>query len=151
MADIRHSIQIAAPVEDVFRLTAAGSGFLQWWAEDVSESDGMAELGFFRRTTVYRLKLIEALSPNPSGAHIGHPRAEWLCTTGNEWSGTRIMFDMQTANGGTLLSFVHAGWAAETAYFVSCNTTWGALMFRLKAAAEGQRMGPLFGKEGMGY
>lgn len=44
----------------------------------------------------------------------------------------------------SLLRFSHAGWQAETEYFVSCNTTWGELMFRLKAAAEGKNPGPLF-------
>jgi hypothetical protein len=151
MADIRHAIQITAPVEELFRLTATGSGFAQWWAEDVSEADGVAELGFFRKTTIYRLKLMEALPPNPSGAHIGHPRAEWLCLTGSEWSGTHIVFELQSDGAGTLLNFKHGGWAAETAYFVSCNTTWGALMFRLKAAAEGKGTGPLFLADGMKY
>jgi hypothetical protein len=50
-----------------------------------------------------------------------------------------------------VLRFTHAGWAAATDYFFSCNTTWGALMMRLKAAAEGKSPGPLFVKDGMGY
>jgi len=40
--------------------------------------------------------------------------------------------------------FTHAGWESETDYFVSCTTTWGELMFRLKAAAEGKPRSPLF-------
>jgi hypothetical protein len=35
-------------------------------------------------------------------------------------------------------------WQAETDYFTSCNTAWGELMFRLKAAAEGKPRGLLF-------
>ncbi len=36
-------------------------------------------------------------------------------------------------------------------YFVSCNTTWGELMFRLNAAAEGKTPGPLFSAIGLAY
>jgi hypothetical protein len=51
----------------------------------------------------------------------------------------------------TVLRFKHMYWAAETDYFVSCNTTWGELMFRLKAAAEGKGIDPLFKKNGLAY
>jgi hypothetical protein len=51
----------------------------------------------------------------------------------------------------TQVRFTHAGWAAESDYFFSCNTTWGALMFRLKAAGEGKAVAPLFLSDGMAY
>jgi hypothetical protein len=97
------------------------------------------DLGFFNRATVYRLRLIVKNAPT---------HAEWVCESGDEWNGTHIVFDMETDKNGTLLHFKHAGWRAETPYFVSCNTTWGELMFRLKAAAEGRKPGPLFTPEG---
>jgi hypothetical protein len=50
-----------------------------------------------------------------------------------------------------LLDFLHANWQDPTPYFVSCNTTWGALMFRLKNAAEGRVAGPMFRKDSMAY
>lgn len=76
MADMKHSIQIAAPLERVHPLVASGNGFSQWWAADVTESRGVVELGFFNRNTIYGLKpeLIEA----PGRAHR-------LCLSGQEW------------------------------------------------------------------
>jgi hypothetical protein len=50
-----------------------------------------------------------------------------------------------------LLRFTHADWAADTDYFVSCTTTWGELMFRLKSAAEGKSRGPLFLAASLAY
>jgi len=50
-----------------------------------------------------------------------------------------------------LTDLTHADWAAETDYFVSCITTRGELMFRLKAAAEGKPAVPLFSKTGLAY
>jgi hypothetical protein len=100
------------------------------------------DLGFFNRATVYRLTPARLAPPQ---------RAEWLCESGQEWTGTRLVFDTTSKNGGTMLRFAQADWKAETDYFVSCNTTWGELMFRLKACAEGKAPGPLFTRNAMTY
>lgn len=144
MADIKHAISIAAPADKIYPLIATGKGFRQWWAEDVTDAlpEGKVELGFFKRNTIYRLKPLRLSSPG---------EAEWLCESGKEWAGTRLIFKLQATGVNTLLRFTHADWAAETDYFISCTTTWGGLMFRIKAAAEGQKLGPLFLAEGMAY
>jgi uncharacterized protein YndB with AHSA1/START domain len=142
MPDIKHSIRIAAPPETVFPLISTAKGFAEWWAADVTEAAGAVELGFFNRATVYRLQLEASEAP---------ARAEWRCETGKEWAGTRIAFTSAADGPDTLLRFMHRDWAAETDYFVSCNTTWGELMFRLKAAAEAKAPGPLFLAAGMAY
>jgi hypothetical protein len=135
MADIHHSIQITAKPEAIYPLIAAAHGFGQWWATDITESGGAVDLGFFNRATVYRLRLRDAKPPF---------HAEWECETGEEWTGTRMVFQLEAAKSGVLLRFTHARWRSESDYFISCNTTWGELMFRLKAAAEGRARGPLF-------
>jgi hypothetical protein len=142
MADIQHSLQIAAKPETVYLLFATGKGFAQWWAADVTEPDRAVELGFFKRDTVYRLRLT---SSEPS------VEADWVCETGREWAGTHLIFRLEPAGSGILLRFTHAGWKSAGDYFVSCNTVWGELMFRLKAAAEGKSPGPLFSVDGMAY
>jgi hypothetical protein len=142
MADIQHSLQISASAQKIYPLVATAKGFGQWWAADITEPAGAIELGFFNRTSVYRLK-----------QKSGRPPAviEFLCETGAEWSGTRLIFRMESAGSGTLLRFTHAGWQSETDYFISCNTAWGELMFRLKAAAEGKPRGPLFLPDSLAY
>ncbi|HLY20763.1 MAG TPA: SRPBCC domain-containing protein [Bryobacteraceae bacterium] len=142
MADIRHSLQISASRETVYALVSTAAGLAQWWAADVRESGGKVELGFFNRSTVYRLSAVLA---DPPG------RFAWVCETGQEWAGTRLVFQLEAAGSGTLVRFTHAGWQADTDYFVSCTTAWGELMFRLKAAAEGRPRGPLFLADGLAY
>ena len=142
MADIRHAIQVSAAPEAVYPLVATGQGMAQWWAADVVESGPHVELGFFKRATVYRLKLERHEPPQ---------RAEWLCESGAEWSGTHLRFQLQPVSGGTMLRFTHADWQAETDYFISCTTAWGELMFRLKAAADGHSRGPLFLADSLAY
>ena len=142
MPDIQHRIEIAATPELVYPLVSTGRGFGQWWAMDITKREGALELGFFKRTTVYRLRLTVDDMPAV---------ADWVCETGDEWNGTHIIFRIEPAGARTLLRFTHAGWRAETDYFTSCNTTWGELMFRVKAAAEGKSRGPLFLAGDMAY
>jgi hypothetical protein len=142
MANIKHSIPITAKPEAVYPLVATAKGFSQWWAEDTVESSGAVELGFFKRSTVYRLRL----DVDKASSH-----AEWVCDSGDEWKATHLIFRLEAANSGTLLRFTHTGWKGETDYFVACTTTWGELMYRLKAVAEGKRPGPLFRMAEMAY
>jgi len=144
MPDIKHSIQIDVAPQLVHPLVASAGGFSRWWAADVTEekASGNVELGFFNRATVYGLHPVQIAAPQ---------QAHWLCQTGNEWSGTRLLFDLAEQKGHTLLRFTHADWQAETDYFVACTTTWGELMFRIKAVAEGKTPGPLFSRTGLAY
>src|ERR1700674_1550552 len=144
MPDIKQSIQIEAAPPLVHPLIASAEGFSRWWAADVTEdkTSGNVELGFFNRATVYGLHPIKIAPPR---------QPHWRCQSGKEWSGTRLLFDLADQNGKTLLRFPHADWQAETDYFVACNTTWGELMFRLKAVAGGKTPGPLFSTTGMAY
>ena len=142
MPDIQHSVQIAAIPEIVYPLVATAKGFGQWWATDITDADGTLELGFFNRTTVYRVRL-----------RVDKPstEAQWLCDTGDEWNGTQILFRLEAVKSGTVLRFTHASWRSQSDYFVSCNTTWGALMYRLKSVAQGNHPGPLFRAGDMAY
>jgi uncharacterized protein YndB with AHSA1/START domain len=142
MADIRHAIQVSASPETVYALVATVAGLAQWWASDATEIRGEMELGFFNQETLYRLKAIVEVPPS---------RLEWLCETGQEWSGTRLLFHLEAAGSGTLVRFTHADWQSETDYLVCCTTVWGELMFRLKAAAEGKPRGPLFLRGTLSY
>ena len=147
MPDIQHAIQIASNPETIYPLVATAEGFSRWWAADVTESAGAVELGFFNRSTLYRLRLI--LDSPPSDDSPGH--ANWLCETGAEWSGTHLVFHLEARGAATFLRFTHGGWASETDYFTSCTTTWGELMYRLKSAAEGTSRGPLFLSNALAY
>jgi len=124
MADIKHAIQISAKPEQIYALVASAKGLGQWWATDITEPDGTAELGFFNRATVYRLR--PTLQQPPA-------QAEWVCESGDEWRGTRIGFHLEATNAGTQVRFAHAGWQAESDYFRSCNTTWGVVDVPIKS------------------
>ena len=145
MPDIHHQIQIAAPAKTIFPLISSAEGFQRWWAEDARHaegSSGMIDLGFFSRATAYRLRPQTFMAPK---------QTSWHCESGEEWAGTSISFVVGPGPEGSLLRFTHSGWHAETDYFTACNTTWGALLYRLRAAAEGHDPGPLFTKHGLSW
>jgi activator of Hsp90 ATPase-like protein len=141
MSDIRHALAIDAPPDRIAALVSTPEGLAAWWAEDVERVAGAdaVELGFFNRTTTYRL----VRAPEANGVR-------WRCETGQEWAGTELVFRFQPRGNQTLLEFAHERWAEKTPYFVSCNTVWGHLMFKLKEAAEGAAGArPLFTRSGM--
>ena len=132
MNDIRHSLAMDAPADRLRRLVGSADGLTAWWAEDVVRVPGSSalELGFFDRSTVYRLVLVAGADDD----------VRWQCETGHEWAGTELRFRLQSKGAQTLLEFTHHGWKDASAFFVSCNTVWGHLMFKLKDLAE--RGGP---------
>jgi hypothetical protein len=142
MSNIEHAVMIAATPETIYPLTSTGGGFARWWAADVTEQDGVTALGFFNRATIYRLRLVTASPPTV---------CDWVIESGDEWNSTHLVFQVAGSATGSRLRFTHAGWAGESDYFVNCTTTWGELMYRLKAAAEGKPRGPLFLANSLAY
>src|SRR6266852_9328425 len=122
MADLIHEITINAPAEKVHAAITTQAGLRQWWTDDsVAEPrvGTVAEFGFFKRKTVFRMK-IEELSPQ---------KIVWSCVGGpDEWVGTRLTWDLSPKNGATRINFRHANWKSTDGDYGRCNSTWGALM-----------------------
>jgi len=143
MPQIQHLVVSSAPPAAIYPLIARGTGFAQWWAADVwggTDAPDTVALGFFGRQTVYQLRI---------ASHTPRQQIAWRCETGREWADTTLAFQLEQRDASTLIHFVHRDWKEETEYFRQCNTTWGELMFRLKAAAEGKAPGPLFTLDGL--
>jgi hypothetical protein len=80
---------------------------------------------------------ITELSPNE--------RVVWHCIGDvPEWKGTELTWELEQTGEGTVLRFRHAKWKSTGGMFALCNSTWGALMYRLRDWAEGGQPGPLF-------
>ncbi|HYM02909.1 MAG TPA: SRPBCC domain-containing protein [Stellaceae bacterium] len=137
MADIKHQIAIAAAPEKVYAALATAKGLSGWWTADSSADEavgGKAEFGFDKRQAVYRMK-IEKLAPGREVA--------WSCHGGPpEWIGTTLTWTLARDGDGTVLRFTHGGWKSVTDFCAMCNSTWGELMYRLKAFVEGSNPGP---------
>jgi uncharacterized protein YndB with AHSA1/START domain len=139
MPNILHQIKINATPEHVFDLIASSEGLRSWWTHDVDAEPvegSMAIFGFNDRATVFRMRIDEL---------VGGRRVKWTCMgDSDEWERTEVEFHLTPAGRGVDLHFAHRGWRSLGGEYARCNTTWGALMHRLKGAAEGQTPGPLF-------
>ena len=140
MPELIHSIEICATSKVIYPLVSTAEGLAKWWAADTEPVPAGVELAFFNRARVYRLRSLTFVPP---------ATAAWLCETGKEWAATRLVFHLAARGDKTDVRFIHEGWVAATPYFVSCNSAWGALLYRLKAVAEGSSIGPLFTREGL--
>jgi uncharacterized protein YndB with AHSA1/START domain/ketosteroid isomerase-like protein len=139
----RHQLRIAAPPERVFDLLTTESGLRRWWTASTAatpEPGAVLRFGFDGDTVMMHFRVDR------------HDRARaltWTCVDNpkspREWVDTKIVAELEPDGDGTVLRFGHIGWAKDDGALPLCNTTWGALMHRLRDAAEGRDRGPLFG------
>lgn len=140
MADMLHEITIAAPPAGIYDALTTQDGLRGWWTADSEarpEVGSVALFGFDDRAIVFRMR-IDALVPEW--------RVAWTCLGDvDEWRNTGLSFTLEGAEDGkTRLRFSHIGWRSTHGWFALCNTTWGALLHRLRDHAEGRAPGPLF-------
>jgi len=83
---------------------------------------------------IFRMK-IEKLEPSKS--------VIWSCHGDHaEWVGTTLTWTIAGEGGLTVFRFTHSGFNPIGKFRAMCNSTWGELMYRLKAHAEGKNPGP---------
>jgi hypothetical protein len=107
-------------------------------------SDQVEPMADIRQSICIRARRERVFPLIASGRSSDPWTAGWTCQTGQEWTGTSLLFELTETSGKTQLRFTHADWEAETECFVSCTKVWEELLARLKAAAEGESPGPLF-------
>lgn len=139
MAELLHQIDIHAPAANVYEALTSADGLRSWWTDDCTVQPrvgSIAEFRFFAGKVVFQMR-IDELTPAR--------RIVWKCIAGpDEWPETQIVWDLNEISGTTRLCFEQSGWPHIEGHFRPANTTWGALMFRLKAYAEGRSPGPHF-------
>jgi uncharacterized protein YndB with AHSA1/START domain len=140
MPEILHEIEIDAPPDTVFRAITTEAGFMEWWTLDVETTavtGSIATFGFYDRSTVFRMRIEELVQDK---------LVRWTCLGDvEEWADTALLFELsEYEGGGTVLRFSHTGWPSVSGFFRQCNTTWGALMYRLRDFCEGKTPGALF-------
>jgi uncharacterized protein YndB with AHSA1/START domain len=137
MAELKHLIPIDATPAKVFAALATQAGLRGWWTADAMVDEkvgGEAKFGFDKRKMVFRMK-IEKLKPGEG--------VVWTCHGDQpEWTGTTLTWDIASEDGGTMLRLTHSGWKSVSDFCATCNSSWGALMYRLKDFAEGKKPGP---------
>jgi len=80
---------------------------------------------------------VEELTPSKRVALSRHGDVD-------EWERCQADWDIVPKDRGAIVQFRHANWRDATHLFAICNSSWGALMHRLKDYSEGKNRGPLW-------
>lgn len=100
-----------------------------WWGEAVEgRADVVGEEFTFDVRGVHwsRLRVIEA-GPTRVVWGVVDARIEYV-DDADEWTGTRIVFDLEQVPEGTRVSFTHDGLLPELACYDSCSVAWASLL-----------------------
>jgi len=119
MATIFHHVIIEAEKSRIFDAITQPRGLASWWIEDCTVEP---KVGFMMQFNVHghgtiKMKVID-LQPDR--------RVEWECCNDNdEWTGTRVLFEIVEKDNACALLFRHSGWKDQTNFFGTCNYHWG--------------------------
>lgn len=127
---IYHDVFIESSAEKIFDAVSQPRHLNNWWTLKCS---GKPELG-----TVYNLHFgpeydwygeVEVCQENTS-FHIKMTKSD------SDWDPTSFGFDLEPAEGGTLLKFWHVGWPACNQHFRRSSYCWAILLTGLKNYVE---------------
>jgi uncharacterized protein YndB with AHSA1/START domain len=137
MIELDHEIEIEASPNEVYEALVTQVGLRRWWTADSTaepKEGSIATFGFGKRSTVFRMRLDE-LVPGKS--------VRWTCVGElPEWTNTRLAWSISTQDRATRLHLTHTDPKGTSGSCASRNSTWGELMYRLKAYVEGKNPGP---------
>jgi len=54
-----------------------------------------------------------------------------------EWVGTTLTFDLQEADGETVVLFTHGGWREPVPFLHHCTTKWGVYLLGMRTWLQG--------------
>ena len=140
MAENLHEITIAASAERIFDAITTHQGMISWWTADCEVEPKVGSIAVFRfnqRSIVFKMRIDELARSR---------RVAWACLGDIEqWTGTQISFYLEPLDSiRTRVKFVHGNWRSTDGHFPTSNTTWGALMVKLRDYCEGRGTGPFF-------
>jgi uncharacterized protein YndB with AHSA1/START domain len=130
MAEIHHRIGIRASQEQVHRSLTTTEGIASWWSRDThgdATEGGKLLLEFGAPDRRIGLEVLEAAAD----------RVTWRGLEGpEEWVGTTFTFELDHADGETVVLFTHAGWSEAGTFLAHCTTKWAFFLLGLKALLE---------------
>lgn len=124
MPDILQDVPIRADASAVFRAVSTPEGLNQWWTESCdgdSQVDTTFALGF---GPAYQWTALVSRCVPDRRFELTMQSAD------DDWTGTRLNFELSESSGVTQLRFSHTGWPAANAHFRTSCHCW-ALYLRL--------------------
>lgn len=116
VADILHDLPIKAPARRVFDTVSTPAGLDIWWADRSAgqrQTDSLYDLGF---GPGYQWKARVTRCEPDSAFELEFVQAD------DDWTGTRVTFQIEPKGDRTWLRFSHTGWPSTNEHYrISCN------------------------------
>ena len=125
--DFITTIAVNKPAKEVYDAINNVSGWWQGEIKGVATKPGN-EFEYRMKDLHFSKQKVSELIPNK--------KVVWLVTDSNlssfdkpsEWTGTKIIFDIEEAGGKTRVTFTHAGLVPSFQCYEDCSWGWGALI-----------------------
>ncbi|MEZ6096794.1 MAG: SRPBCC domain-containing protein [Pirellulaceae bacterium] len=130
MPNIRHQLEIQAPLSHVFDLLTLPDGLNNWWT---LECTGTPELG-----AEYRLYFGPEYDWRAVVSHVlpGEAITWSIVDAMDDWLPTQFGFELEQTAKGCTLRFFHLNWQEESDHFAITTYCWAQLLRGLKDLAE---------------
>ena len=118
------TIEVAKPVQDVFNCLTAVS---KWWSKDYEGSSTTLhdEFVIFHPGRHYsKQQLIEVVAGKKLVWLVTESKLDWLTNDKQEWTNTKMIFEITATGDKTLLHFTHDGLVPEKECYAMCQQGW---------------------------
>lgn len=130
MPDILHRIGAAGvTTDDAYRALTTLDGLTSWWTRDTTgDTDLNGVIAFRFPQGGFDMRVVELVPGKRVAWHVIDGPAEWV--------GTDIRFELQQADGYTIILFEHRNWREQVEFMYHCSTKWASFLLSLKQLLE---------------
>lgn len=131
------TISTSQPPEAVFDAVLDVRG---WWSQNITgDTAKLGDVFHFsdQGITSSSFRLAEAVPSERVIWHIDHAHLAFVADH-DEWTGTRIVFNIKSTEDGTTLTFTHEGLVQTVECFEACSRGWGLWPWQPEVAPVGR-------------
>lgn len=102
-----------------------------WWTKDYEGgSDNIGDEFIIHHPGKHlsKQRVIEMVPGEKLVWHVVESELDWLQHNKQEWTNTRMVFNITTAGGNTTLHFTHEGLVDEMECYERCSQGWGMVI-----------------------
>lgn len=122
------SIEVAKSADEVFNCLTEVT---QWWSQDFEgHSKNLNDEFIIHHSGQHysKQRLVEVIPGKKMVWLVTESILHWLQIEKQEWTNTKIIFEITTVGGKTVLHFTHQGLTPEIECYASCEKGWSTVI-----------------------
>src|SRR5436190_18509351 len=119
--NINATIEVAQPAEEVFH---AITDVTKWWSNDFEGSSTNLNDEFIINHPgqhYSKQKLVEVIPGKKLVWLVTESKLDWIKNNREEWTNTKMIFEISTKDDKTILHFTHEGLVPENECYAMCE------------------------------